>query len=304
MHTDVAIVGGGPAGLQAALTLGRIHRSAVVLDDGTYRNATVSHMHNVLTNDGTPPADYRAAAHRELAAYDTLSVLQTRADEIEQADDIFLLRLADGSELTAAALVLATGVRDELPPIDGLTELWGDLAAQCPFCHAHEFAGSRMGIVGAAPAAHLTAMLGPIASEVVVLANGEALPDPWPDVQPRGVVVRPERIRSVERHDGGVRVVLAGPEGEPQHEQVAVLFVMPQLHQSAPFAEQLGLELNPSGGVRIDEFGRTSHAGVYAAGDMAHQPAFPMPMASVVMAQAMGQLAGITAQATLMAAGR
>ena len=63
MHTDVAIVGGGPAGLQAALTLGRIHRTAVVLDDGTYRNATVTHMHNVLTNDGTPPADFRATAH-------------------------------------------------------------------------------------------------------------------------------------------------------------------------------------------------------------------------------------------------
>ena len=115
MHTDVAIVGGGPAGLQAALSLSRIHRRAVLLDDGTYRNATVSHMHNVLTNDGTPPADYRAAAHRELAAYDTLTVLRTRADDIEQTGDTFRLRLADGSELTAAALVLATGVRDELP---------------------------------------------------------------------------------------------------------------------------------------------------------------------------------------------
>ena len=304
MHTDVAIVGGGPAGLQAALSLSRIHRRAVLLDDGTYRNATVSHMHNVLTNDGTPPADYRAAAHRELAAYDTLTVLRTRAEDVEPTDDTFRLRLADGSELTAAALVLATGVRDELPAIDGLTELWGDLAAQCPFCHAHEFAGTRIGIVGAAPAAHLTAMLGPIASEVVVLANGEALPDTWPDMPQGGADVRPERIVSVERNGGGVRVTLAGPDGEPQHEQVAVLFVMPTLHQSAPFAAQLGLELNPSGGVRIDEFGRTSRAGVYAAGDMAHQPAFPMPMASVVMAQAMGQLAGITAQATLMAAGR
>ena len=300
MHTDVAIVGGGPAGLQAALSLSRIHRRAVLLDDGTYRNATVSHMHNVVTNDGTPPADYRAAAHRELAAYDTLTVLATRADDIEQIGDTFRLRLADGSELTAAALVLATGVRDELPDIDGLAELWGDLAAQCPFCHAHEFAGGRIGIIGTAPAAHLTAMLGPIASEVVVLANGESLPDTWHG----GADVRPERILSVERHGGGVRVALAGPDGVPQHEQVAVLFVTPTLHQSAPFAAQLGLELNPSGGVRIDEFGRTSRPGVYAAGDMAHQPAFPMPMASVVMAQAMGQLAGITAQATLMAAGR
>jgi thioredoxin reductase len=81
-----------------------------------------------------------------------------------------------------------------------------------------------------------------------------------------------------------------------------VLFVPPRLHQSAPFAEQLGLELNPSGCVRIDEFGRPSRPGVYAAGDLAHQPAFPMPMVSVIMAQSMGQMAGLTAQSTLMAA--
>ena len=85
---------------------------------------------------------------------------------------------------------VATGVRDELPAIDGLSELWGDLAAQCPFCHAHEFAGTRIGILGAAPAPHFAAMLGPIASELVVFANGEALPDTWQG----GADVRQERI--------------------------------------------------------------------------------------------------------------
>jgi thioredoxin reductase len=305
MHTDVAIVGGGPAGLQAALTLGRIHRKAVVLDDGTYRNAAVAHMHNVLTNDGRAPRDYRATAHRELAAYDSLTVLPTRADDIQQHGDLFELRLADGSDLTARAVVLATGVRDELPAISGLGELWGDLAAQCPFCHAHEFSGTRIGIIGAASAPHHAAMLGPIASELVVLTNGEPLPETWPG----GAEVRTEPIASVERRDAGVRVTLSaregidhGAAGQRQHEDVSVLFVMPTLHQSAPFAAQLGLDLNPSGCVRIDEFGRTSRPGVYAAGDLAHQPTFPMPMASVVMAQSMGQLAGVTAHATLMAA--
>jgi thioredoxin reductase len=302
VQTDVAIVGGGPAGLQAALTLGRIHRQAVVLDDGTYRNAAVTHMHNVLTNDGRPPADYRAAAHRELAAYDSITVVQGRAEAIEATGDTFRLQLADGSEIAARQLVLATGVRDELPPVDGLTALWGDLAAQCPFCHAHEFRGTRFGIIGAESAGHYAAMLGPIASELLVLTDGEPLPETWQG----DAAVRTERIASVERHDGGVRVTLTAAEGDsggPEHEQVSVIFVKPTLHQSAPFAAQLGLELNPTGCVRIDEFGRTSLAGVYAAGDLAHQPTFPGPMASVVMAQAMGQLAGMAAHSTLMAQG-
>jgi len=304
VQTDVAIVGGGPAGLQAALTLGRIHRKAVVLDDGTYRNIAVPHMHNVLTNDGRPPGEYRAVAHQELAAYDSVAVRRVRAQGIVRSGDSFRLQLADGSELTAGALVLATGVRDELPPIAGLGALWGDAAAQCPFCHAHEFSGTRICIIGGESAAHYAAMLGPIASELVVLTNGEPLPQTWQG----GAEVRTEPIASVERHDGGVRVTLRAGEcgdvaGGREHEQVSVLFLRPTLHQSAPFAEQLGLERNPSGCVRIDEFGRTSRPRVYAAGDLAHQPAFPGPMASVVMAQAMGQMAALGAHSALMEAG-
>lgn len=297
MHTDVAIIGGGPAGLQAALTLGRIHRDAVLFDDGTYRNATVSHMHNVLAHDGTPPEEFRAHARKQLTAYDTVSVREERVDTIEEVDGTFHLRVADGSTVTAYALVLATGVRDGLPPVPGLDELWGDLVAHCPFCHGHELSGQRVGILGATAAPHLSALLRPITSELVVLADGEDLPD---ELHP-GPVVRTERVVSVERHDGGVRVALAGANGEQVHEQVAGLFVKPAMRQSAPFAEQLGLELNPSGCVRVDEFARSSRERVFCAGDMAHLAAYPMPMASVVMAAASGQLAASAATMALLA---
>jgi thioredoxin reductase len=295
METDIAIIGGGPAGLQAALTLGRIHRRAVLVDDGTYRNAKVSHMHNVLTHDGTAPADFRATARTQLAAYDTVALRPGRVGDVTEDGGLFRLRLDDGDEITSRALILATGVRDELPPVPGLADLWGDLAAHCPFCHGHEFAGTRIGILGAGPAPHLSALLGPMASEVVVLANGESLPDGF-----TGPTVRPETVRSVERRDGGVRVELDGGADE----QVSVLFVAPTLRQSTPFAERVGLELNPSGCVRVDEFGRSSRPGVFCAGDMAHLAAHPMPMASVTFAAASGQLAASSAQAALMAGGR
>ena len=292
-HTDIAIIGGGPAGLQAALTAGRVGRQATLFDDGTYRNATVSHMHNVVTHDGTPPADFRAAARAELTAYDTISLREERVETIERDGDDFRLTLASGDVLSAYAVVLATGVRDELPPIPGLQNVWGDLAAQCPFCHAFEFKGKRIGIIGAGAAGHYTALMGPIAGDFVVFAEGQELPE-GATVE---VPVLDARMTSVERAGDGLRVSL--DDGTTQ--EVAVLFVVPTLHQSAPFAEQLGLELNPSGCVRIDEFARTSVPGVTAGGDLAHLPAFPMPMATVLMAAGGGQLAGHSAIARLLA---
>jgi len=297
VHTDIAIIGGGPAGLQAALTIGRIHRDVVLFDDGTYRNATVSHMHNVVANDGTPPEEFRALARKQLAAYDTVSVREERVEEIEEVDGTFRLRLADGSTLIAHAVVLATGVRDTLPPVPGVDDLWGDLVAHCPFCHGHELSGQRIGILGGAIAPHLSAMLERIASELVVFTDGDELPEEW-DARPE---VRTGRVTSVARHDGGVRVTLEGPDGEVRHEQVAGLFVKPAMTQAAPFAEQLGLELNPSGCVRVDEFGRTSRPGIFAGGDLAHLPAYPMPMATVTMAAAAGQLAASGAIMAVMA---
>jgi len=294
-HTDIAVIGGGPAGLQAALTAGRVRRQVTVLDDGTYRNAAVSHMHNVLTHDGTPPAEFRAAARRELTAYDTVAVREERVETVERDGTGFRLTLAGGDVMSAYAVVLATGVRDELPPVPGLQDVWGDLAAQCPFCHGFEFAGQRIGILGAAAAPHLAALLGPVAGELVVLDEGQALPEG----ATLDVLRVPARVTAVERHGDGLRLAL----DDGSSEDVAVLFVVPTLHQSAPFADQLGLERNPSGAVRIDEFGRTNVPGVFAGGDLAHLPAYPMPMASVVQASAAGQVAGSSAIAHLLTRG-
>ena len=209
MHTEIAVIGGGPAGLQAALTIGRVHRDVVLFDDGTYRNARVSHMHNVVSHDGTPPADFRADARRQLTAYDTVTVRDQRVESVEEVDGLFHLRVADGTTLTAYAVVLATGVRDTLPPVPGIDDLWGDLVAHCPFCHGHELHGRRVAILGAANAPHLGSLLGRIASELLVLTDG----DPVPDGLPANAVVRTERVVGVERHAGGLRLALDGADG-------------------------------------------------------------------------------------------
>lgn len=299
---EVVVVGGGPAGLQATLTLARVHRDAVLVDAGEGRNAPAPHVHNLVTRDGTPPGEFRRIAREELRSYPTVEVLDGRVARIspltatggESEVTAYLVELEDGTLLRARGIILATGVRDELPDVPGLQDLWGDLAAHCPFCHGHEFAGRRVAILGAGPAAHLARMLRPVVDEVVVLTDGQEAPDDLPRFIDEVVT---EKVEAVERNGDGVRVRLSSGETL----QAAGLFLPTTLRQAAPFAEQLGLGLNSSGCARVDANCRASLPRIYAAGDMAHVEALPMPMTSVAQAIASGALAGATAVADLVA---
>lgn len=261
---DVVVIGGGPAGLQATLTLARVHRRVLMLDSGSYRNDPARHLHNLITHDGTPPADFRAAARQDLAAYDTVTIRTDAATEVEADGEGFRVRIGDES-VTAHGVILATGMRDRLPDKPGVTELFGDVVAHCPFCHGHELAGRPVAVLGGA--SHLVGIMAPVASSVTLLDE--------------------DAVERLERTADGVRVVLTDGSAE----EYGGLFVSTVLEQAAPFAERLGLALLPSGCVEVDVMGRTSLPGVHAAGDLAHVAALPMPMASVLTAAAAGQVA-------------
>lgn len=262
---DALVIGGGPAGLQAALTLGRMHRTTLVLDSGAYRNDPVDHLHNVVTNDGRDPAEFRALVRSELAAYDDVEVRGMAATSVERrGDDVFEVTLADGDTATARSLVLATGVRDVMPDVPGFAEQWGRTVHMCPFCHAHELAGRRLAVEDSPGVAQLVTMLDPVAGSVEVV----------------------DRVTAVEPTGEGLRVCSGAGSVV-----VDALFTHPAFEQAAPFAGQLGLELRESGCVAIDVFGHTSVPGVLAAGDLAHVADLPMPMASVLAAAHAGQVA-------------
>lgn len=274
---EAIIIGGGPAGLQAALTLGRMHRRTLLLDSGEYRNATVDHAQNLLGNDGVAPADLRRRGRDELAAYATVEIRDAMASGVAADADGVRVEVA-GEQLRAHHLVLATGLADDLPPIRGLSEHWGDRVANCPFCHGHEFAGRPVAVLNASPhAAMLRGMLEPVASEVFVLD--------------------PARVVQVESTGDGLGLVL----DDASRFDVAGAFVAPVSRQRAPFAAQLGLDLQESGAVRIDPFGRTSVDRVFAVGDMAHPDHFPGPMATLAAAITAGQLAAVAIVQSLAA---
>lgn len=287
---DAIVIGAGPAGLQAALTLGRMHRSALLLDSGEYRNGTVLHMHNVVAEDGTPPAEFRATARKQLTEYRDVEIRDVAARTVTRTDGGFAVALDDGT-VEARRMILATGVADDLPPVAGLQELWGVRAFSCPFCDGHEHAGRPIGILGAAPRAqHLIGLLGRIVGDITVYPVDEPYPaEETAMLTALGARVSGSPVASVAATEDGVRISTASGESD-----VAGIFVASgSLRHRAPFADQLGLRLLESGSVEIDDFGLTSQPGVFAAGDLAHRASLPGPLASVVLAAAAGQLAAI-----------
>ncbi|WP_028656022.1 NAD(P)/FAD-dependent oxidoreductase [Nocardioides sp. J54] len=286
---DVVVVGAGSAGLQAAQTLGRMHRSTLVVGTDRYRNDPTGHMHNFLGHDGAPPAELRTAARKDVEAYADVELRDAEVLRISGEAGDFLVELAGEDPVRARRVLLASGVHDTLPDVPGVAEEFGDLVAHCPFCHGHEFSGTRVGILGsAAHVAAMASMVGPIASEVVVLAHGDVLDDATATTLERlGVPVVPGRVAAVRREGDGLVVDVEDSDSVA----LGGLFVKTDWALAAPHAAQLGVELSEMGAVVVDAFGRTSVPGVYAAGDMAQGPGLPMPMASVLVAASAGLLA-------------
>jgi thioredoxin reductase len=301
---EVVIVGGGPAGLNAALLLGRARRRVLLCDAGAPRNAPVAHLHGFLSRDGLPPDQLGRIGREQLGAYGSVELRQVQVEAASPAsdDDGFVVTLADATHERARRLLLATGVIDQLPAIDGLAALWGRSVFNCPYCDGWEVRDQPLAVLGADHRAfqlalHLTGW----SDDVVWCSNGP-LPAPLQEaggalLAARGVRLREEPIAGLEGADGQLaRIVLA--TGEAVERRAA--FLHPPTRQRSDLPGQLGCVLLEDGSVSVGDFGQTSVAGVFAAGDMARRPTMPVPGAQIVIAAAEGAIAAIAIDQDLL----
>lgn len=289
---DAVVIGGSYAGLSASLQLARARRRVLVVDAGRPRNRFARASHGFLGQDGRPPGEIAADGRAQLLAYPTVHWVDGLATHAATLDDGFAITVDADRTLRAKRVVLATGVVDEFPELDGLAERWGRSVFHCPYCHGYELHNGRIGVLAVGPISHHHAMMLPDWGHVTLFTNGVFTPDEAQiaALSARGVVLEAGRVvRIVDTATielaGGRRVVLDG------------LFTLCRTHVASPVAEQLdcAFDEGPNGTfIRTDASKATTAAGVFACGDAARAAG------SVAMAVGDGAQAGISAHRSLI----
>jgi thioredoxin reductase len=264
---DAVIVGGGPAGLSAALVLGRARRRVLVLDTGRPANAASRAVGGLLAQVGVAPTELRRAGREQLADHPNVEVRDGAVLDAAAAPDGFAVKL-DGGDVRTRSLVLAHGLRYDPPPLPGVKELWGRSVFHCPFCDGWEVRDLSLAVHGSGPEAARSALVvAGWSRDVVLLTDGPAnLDAERAALQGAGVRVREEPIRQVVGGAGWLRRIefAAGAPERPD-----AMFVRTFRGQPNDLADELGCELTAGGTIVTDGDGRTGVSGVYAAGDAA-----------------------------------
>lgn len=296
VNQDVIIVGGSFAGLSAAIHLARARRNVVVIDAGLPRNRFAKASHAFLGQDGVPPREIVEIARKQLLAYPTVSILGAEALSADAVRGKFEVKTNTGQQLYAPRLIIATGMKDELPPIKGLADRWGATALHCPYCHGYEVADRQLGVLGSSEMsihqAALVADWGPVT--LFTQNNIELNADQLALLSKRGVKVERSPI---------VELLGAAPELEAIRTQdgrvlpLGALFLAPRTRFVSDLTTKLGcgIEDGPTGPyLKVDERKQTTVPGVFAAGDVA------APFPNATFASAAGVVAGVSSHQSLI----
>ena len=295
---DVVVIGGGAAGLSAALVLSRAGRKVMVVDSGAPRNAPAAHMHGFLSRDGMPPREFLALGREEVRGYGGEVLDGVVLDLVPDGTSGFWVLLSGqgsvgGRRISARRVLVATGLRDELPDVEGLAELWAKDVLHCPYCHGYEVRDRPLGVLGNSPdSVRDVQLIRQWAKDVVLfIPPGLLTVQQRMELTARAIGIVEGTVRRLVTQDGHLSgVEMADGALVPR----GALFVPPRFVPNNTLLSGLGCEMDDAGWVVLDGTGQASVRGVYVAGNLAN------PRAQVITAASEGSAAAAAINADLV----
>lgn len=282
---DVIIIGGSYAGLSAGMALGRSLRNVLIIDSGKPCNRQTPHSHNFITQDGKRPKEISDLAKEQVAKYETVRFFNGTAIKTSKSDNGFEVETGHGEKFMAKKIILATGVKDIMPDIEGFSECWGISVIHCPYCHGYEVKGKKTGILSNGDLAfEFSKIVFNLSKDLILFTNGESTlnREQTEKFSQNKIVIAEQEIQKIVHQNGQIEKIIFKDGSESE---------MEALYAKIPFeqnvnTEDLNIELTEHGFIKIDQFHKTNTEGVFACGDNTTM------MRSVANAVAQGNFTG------------
>ncbi|WP_211748961.1 NAD(P)/FAD-dependent oxidoreductase [Paenibacillus sp. Marseille-Q4541] len=266
---DCAVLGAGPAGLNASLVLGRARRSIALFDNGTNRNRVTQESHGFVTRDGITPSEFKAIGIQQLSNYPSVQLMEQTVIQVTKQDSsgIFEIQTAEEQVYYAEKIILATGVQEEYLSVPEIKQYYGKTLFSCPYCDGWELRDKPLVILIENEEAvhHMAKLLYNWSKDLVVATNGESMSISLKDeLESRNIRVVTEPVTKLHGEEGVLESIeFASGLMIPR----SAGFIVPKFKRSSTLIEQLGCELDDKGAVLVDEQGRTTQKNVYTAGE-------------------------------------
>jgi thioredoxin reductase len=264
---DVIIIGGSYAGLSAAMALGRSLRNVLIIDGGNPCNKQTPYSHNFITQDGKPPAVISDIAKDQVLRYPNVQFLTGTAKNAIKNNRGIKVVLDSGKTFQGRKLIMATGIIDILPEIEGFAECWGITAIHCPYCHGYEVRQAKTGILANGDSAYETAkLISNWTNDLTIFTNGQSKLTivQVAELEQKGVLIIEKEISSIIHHKGHIDHLVFN---DHSIQKIEALYARLSFKQHSNIVQELGCDMNEQGYVEVDQFQKTSIPGIYACGD-------------------------------------